>query len=75
MERETKTIGERSEELANTYFDMFKHLRESDDKYIKSKAEDLALHDLVVDKLICEFAIENLKGRIKDFLSSKKELE
>lgn len=59
-----KTIGERAEELATEYFQLF--LDFSGMKEHREHAENLALHDLICQKLTYEFAINRLKEKITE---------
>jgi len=58
------TIGQRAEEKAKIYFDLYvKFLKD----FTKEKSENLALYDIICDTLVCEFAEEKLKEMIKNY--------
>ena len=69
----TKTIGQRAEEEADKYFEIFKRFASDEDDIIKAKATALALNDLYAKKCVYEFAIEDLNKRIKQFYEEQKE--
>lgn len=59
----TQTIGQEASKLANEYLALYKNLKQN---HPELNVEALALHDLVCKKLVYEFAIEELKQKIKE---------
>ena len=59
----TKTIGEKAHDKAMEYFQAYKDLKQF---HPKLNAESLSQHDLIVEKLVSEFALEELKKLIAE---------
>ena len=70
--KETKTIGQQADKLAKEYFETYKYFKNDKDKKLSNMAENLATHDILVKKLISEFALEQLKEMIEEY---KKEVK
>ena len=64
MINKKQTIGTESQKLADKYILIYEQLRKDKDIVIRAKAENLAKHDLIVKKLVAEFAIEKLNKHI-----------
>lgn len=64
IQHEKGTIGFKAEELAQKYFDMYVEFKNNKNKSLRAKAESLALHDLVCEKLVYEFALERARKMI-----------
>jgi len=60
-----KTIGQQATEKAEEYFKTYMQLKQHENKEISAKAESMAQHDISVQNLINEFALEQLKELIK----------
>jgi hypothetical protein len=63
------TVGERGDELAQTYFDIY--LKFKSDPMFAKKAQDLAEHDLWVKGIIAEFALNKLREMIAEHEKTK----
>ena len=60
----TKTIGNVVDKKVKDYFEIYLSMLSRSE--FKSDAESIALHDLIVEKLISEMAIDKLKAKIRE---------
>lgn len=66
------TIGQRATKDASEYFQLFLKLQTD---FGTEKAQTLAEHDLLVRKLIAEFALEDLKSTIEEWKQKQTKTE
>ena len=64
-----RTIGEVSDEMAENYFNMYQSLKQ---RMSQEEAEAFAKHDIRVNQITFEFALEKLTKKIKESRGASK---
>jgi len=64
MKEQKQTIGSEANKLAERYYKIYQSLSM---RFSEEKAKNLAKHDLILQKLVAEFALEELDKKIKEF--------